>query len=355
MEAPKVFTVSGRTQKTTRWMNAFALTAVAFSAALVAVANVDSNKSSQILNVSYDPTRELFKDLNQQFTAKYQRDTGEKWSIQQSHGGSSRQSRAVIDGLKADVVSLALFPDVDALRKQGLIGEGWSKRLPHDSQPFTSTIVFVVRKGNPKHIHDWRDLATGDVSVITPSPKTSGNGKLSVLAAWGSVVYRGGTEAQARDYLTRLYRHVSGLASGARDATTSFAEEKNGDVHLTWENEALLETEASGGELELVYPPVSIRAEPTVAWVDANVAGTRKEAFAKAYLQFLYTDQAQEIIARHGYRPVNDEILRRHADRLPAVDLFPVTILGKDWDEVRQKFFDDNGIFDSIYRPKARS
>jgi sulfate/thiosulfate transport system substrate-binding protein len=335
------------------WMNAFALTAVAVSAGVVVVANVNTDKTNQILNVSYDPTRELFKDLNQQFVTKYQRDTGQKWSIQQSHGGSSRQARAVIDGLKADVVTLALFPDVDSLRKHGLIAEDWSKRLPDDSQPFTSTIVFVVRKGNPKKIRDWPDLARSDVSVITPSPKTSGNGKLSVLAAWGSVIYRGGSEAQARQYLTRLYQHVSGLESGSRDATTNFADEKNGDVHLTWENEALLETEASGGELQLVHPPVSIRAEPSVAWVDANVTGTRREAFAKAYLQFLYTDQAQEIIARHGYRPVNAEILQRHADRLPPVDLFPVTILGKDWDQILQRFFDDNGIFDTIYKPPA--
>jgi sulfate transport system substrate-binding protein len=342
-------------QNTSPWLNILGLAAVAIAAGLVTVANVDSNKSSEILNVSYDPTRELFQDLNQRFLSDYQHRTGQKWSIRQSHGGSSRQSRAVIDGLKADVVSLALFPDVDGLRKHGLLPEDWSKRLPHDSQPFTSTIVFVVRKGNPKNIHDWPDLASGDVSVITPSPKTSGNGKLSVLAAWGSVIHRGGTEAQARDYLTRLYQHVSGLESGARDATMAFAEEKTGDVHLTWENEALLETEASGGELAMVYPKASILAEPTVAWVDGNVAGTRKEAFAKAYLQFLYTDQAQEIIARHGYRPVNAGILRGHADRLPPLDLFPVTIFGKDWDEVRQKFFDDNGIFDRIYKPKATS
>jgi sulfate transport system substrate-binding protein len=336
-------------------MNAFALAAVALSAAVVVIANVDTGKTNQILNVSYDPTRELFKDLNQQFITKYQRDTGQKWSIQQSHGGSSRQSRAVIDGLKADVVTLALFPDVDALRKRGLIAEGWSKRLPHDSQPFTSTIVFVVRKGNPKHIRDWPDLIGRDISVITPSPKTSGNGKLSVLAAYGSVVYRGGSEAQARDYLTRLYQHVPVLDSGARGATTTFADNEVGDVHLTWENEALLETEDSGGDLQIIYPPVSIRAEPTVAWVDANVAGTRREAFARAWLQFLFTDQAQEAIAQHGYRPVNAEILRRHADRLPPVNLFPVTLLGKDWDEIRVKFFDDNALFDAIYKPKATS
>jgi sulfate transport system substrate-binding protein len=340
---------------TSRWINTFALSAVALSAAVVVIANVDSGKSNQILNVSYDPTRELFKDLNQRFAAKYQRETGQKWTVQQSHGGSSRQSRAVIDGLKADVVTLALFPDVDALRKHGLIADGWNKRLPHDSQPFTSTIVFVVRKGNPKHIRDWPDLIGRDVSVITPSPKTSGNGKLSVLAAYGSVLYRGGSEARAREYLAELYRHVPVLDSGARGATTTFADNEVGDVHLTWENEALLETEDSGGDLQIVYPSVSIRAEPTVSLVDVNVAGTRRETFARAYLQFLFTDEAQEMIAQHGYRPVNADILRRHVDRLPPVNLFPASLLGKDWEEIRQKFFDDNALFDAIYKPKATS
>jgi sulfate transport system substrate-binding protein len=329
-------------------MNAFALAALALSVGLVTLANIDIKKSNQILNVSYDPTRELFKDINQQFITEYQRETGVRLNIQQSHGGSSSQSRAVIDGLRADVVSFALFPDVDALRKRGLIAQDWSKRLPNDSQPFSSAIVFVVRRGNPKSIRDWPDLVGEDVSVITPNPKTSGNGKLSVLAAWGSVIYRGGTEAQAREYLARLYRHVPVLDTGARGATSTFAEEKIGDVHLTWENEALLETENSGGELQIVYPPVSIRAEPSVAWVDANVAGTRREAPAKAYLQFLFTDQAQETIARYGYRPVNAEILRRHAARLPPINLFSITLLGKNWDEVYRKFFDENAIFDAI-------
>ena len=342
-------------KRTSQWLNAFALAALALSVGLVIFANIDSGKTNAILNVSYDPTRELFKDINQQFITEYQRQTGLKLNIQQSHGGSSRQSKAVIDGLKADVVSFALFPDVDALRKRGLIAQDWSKRLPHNSQPFSSTIVFVVRKGNPKNIHDWADLINPDVSVITPNPKTSGNGKLSVLAAWGAVIYRGGTEAQAREYLTRLYQHVQVLDTGSRGATTTFADEKLGDVHLTWENEALLEAENSSGELQIVYPPVSIRAEPSVAWVDANVSGTRREAFAKAYLQFLFSDQAQETIARNGYRPMNAEILHRHADRLPPINLFPITILGKNWDEIYQKFFDENAIFDTIFPRKVNA
>jgi len=342
-------------KRTSQWLNAFALAALALSVRLVIFANIDSGKTNAILNVSYDPTRELFKDINQQFITEYQRQTGLKLNIQQSHGGSSRQSKAVIDGLKADVVSFALFPDVDALRKRGLIAQDWSKRLPHNSQPFSSTIVFVVRKGNPKNIHDWADLINPDVSVITPNPKTSGNGKLSVLAAWGAVIYRGGTEAQAREYLTRLYQHVQVLDTGSRGATTTFADEKLGDVHLTWENEALLEAENSSGELQIVYPPVSIRAEPSVAWVDANVSGTRREAFAKAYLQFLFSDQAQETIARNGYRPMNAEILHRHADRLPPINLFPITLLGKNWDEIYQKFFDENAIFDTIFPRKVNA
>jgi sulfate transport system substrate-binding protein len=338
----------------TRWLNTFALTAAAVGTALVVVGNTDRDKSSQLLNVSYDPTRELFVDLNRQFIAKYENDTGRKLTIKQSHGGSSRQARAVIDGLQADVVTLALYSDVDALRKQGLIPDGWAKRLPHDSAPWTSTIVFVVRRGNPLHIRDWPDLIGADVSVITPNPKTSGNGKLSLLGAWGAVIYRGGSEMQARDYLRRLYANVPVLDTGARGAATTFADEKVGDVHLTWENEALREVEDSKGELEIVYPPVSILAEPSVTWVDSNVSRRQTAACAKAYLEFLYTASAQETIARYGYRPIDPEILKKHADRLPKIDLFPVTMLAKDWDDAQQKFFADNGIFDVIYKPRAK-
>jgi sulfate transport system substrate-binding protein len=323
-------------------------------AALVIVGNTDQDKSSQLLNVSYDPTRELFADLNRQFVAKYQNETGRKLVIKQSHGGSSRQARAVIDGLDADVVTLALFSDVDALRKQGLLTDGWWKRLPHNSAPWTSTIVFVVRKGNPLGIRDWPDLAGPAVGVITPNPKTSGNGKLTLLGAWGSVIYRGGSETQARDYLRRLYARVEVLDAGARTSANTFAGEKVGDVHLTWENEALREVEDSKGELEIVYPPVSILAEPSVAWVDSNVARRKSAASAKAYLEFLYTGPAQETIARYGYRPIDPEILKRHADRLPKIDLFPVTIVARDWDDAQQKFFAENGIFDTIYKPKAK-
>jgi sulfate/thiosulfate transport system substrate-binding protein len=316
--------------------------------------NIEGDSSNELLNVSYDPTRELFKDLNQQFVAQYAKQTGKKLIIQQSHGGSSRQAQAVIDGLPADVVTLALRSDVEALHRRGLIADGWADRLPDSSEPYTSTIVFVVRKGNPRGIKDWPDLIRPGVSVITPNPKTSGNGKLSVLAAWGSVIYRGGSEAEALQYLKELYVHVPVLDSGARDATNTFTQEKLGDVHLTWENEALLETEEYRGDLEIVYPPVSIRAEPSVAWVDANVARRKTETYAKAYLEFLFTDQAQESIAQHGYRPINLEILKKHANRLPQIDLFPVTILAKNWDEAQQKFFADAGIFDAIHSGQAK-
>ena len=338
----------------TLWLNAFAVTAMVVAVTLVVVKNIQGDTSNQLLNVSYDPTRELFQDLNGQFSAQYAKQTGKKLTIQQSHGGSSRQAQAVMDGLPADVVTLAMRSDVEALHRRGLIADGWAQRLPDDSEPYTSTIVFVVRKGNPKNVRDWPDLVRPGVSVITPNPKTSGNGKLSVLAAWGSVVYRGGSETQALQYLKELYQHVPVLDTGARDATNTFTQEKIGDVHLTWENETLLEAEEYRGDVDIVYPPVSIRAEPSVAWVDANVARRKTEAYAKAYLEFLFTDQAQETIAQHGYRPINPETLNRHANRFPQIDLFPVTILAKNWEDAQQKFFADSGIFDGIHSGLAK-
>jgi len=244
----------------TRWLNTFAVIAVTLAVALVVVGNTDTHRSAELLNVSYDPTRELFVDLNKQFATRYANETGRRLVIKQSHGGSGRQARAVIDGLEADVVTLALYSDVDALRKQGLIPDGWADRLPYNSAPWTSTIVFVVRKGNPLRVHDWPDLIRPHVEVITPNPKTSGNGKLSLLAAWGSVTQRGGDETRAREFVRKLYQHGSVLDAGARTSASTFADEKQGDVHLTWENEALREVTDSGGELEIVYPPVSILA-----------------------------------------------------------------------------------------------
>ena len=330
------------------------LLAVVVAVALVFFGNIDRDKSIQLLNVSYDPTRELFQDLDQQFVLKYERETGQKLTIKQSHGGSSRQVHAIIEGLEADVVSLALPSDIDFLRKHGLIKDGWPDRLPNHSHPYTSTIVFVVRRGNPKSIKDWPDLVRPGVSVITPNPKTSGNGKLSLLAAWGSIIYRGGNEAQARDYLRRLYQNVAVLGTGARDATIAFTQDKIGDVHLTWENEARFETQESQGELEIVYPPISIRAEPSVSWVDQNVERKKTESYAKAYLEFLFSRPAQETMARYGYRPIDPDILKEYANRLPAVQLFPVTLVARDWDDAQQKFFADNGVFDLVYTPPPK-
>jgi len=327
------------------WINLAAVVAVAVAATLIVARNVEGDTSHQLLNVSYDPTRELYRRINDEFIAEYRTQTGKHLQIKQSHGGSSRQARTVADGQQpADVVTLGLYSDVDALRKRGLIAEGWSKRLPNNSQPYTSTIVFVVRKGNPKHIHDWPDLIVGDVEIITPDPKSSGNGKLSALAAWGAIVSRGGNEAQARAYLKSLYDHAPVLDQGARGAAVTFAVERIGDVHLTWENEALREV-AEAKDLEIVYPPVSILAEPYVAWVDANVARNKTQADAKAYLEFLFTDQAQDIIAEFGYRPFRKESLEKFADRLPQ----------RDWDDAQQKFFAENGIIDTVYTPKPKA
>ena len=305
----------------------------------------------ELLNVSYDPTRELWRQLNERFIAAYAKSPGGQLTIKQSHGGSSAQARAVIDGLEADVVTLALEPDTDAIRKAGLIADGWQKQLPNGSVPYTSTIVFVVRKGNPKRIKDWPDLVKPGIQIITPSPKTSGNGKLSFLAAWGSVVSRGGSEADALEYVTKLYKQVPVLDSGARGSTTTFAQRKLGDVHLTWENEARLEVQEAGGELEIVNPPTSILATPPVAVVDANAKRHGTEAAAKAYLEYLYTDDGQEIIAKNFYRPVKPEVLARHKADFPDVKLFPVTTVAKDWNDAFAKFFGEGKVFDSIYKP----
>jgi sulfate transport system substrate-binding protein len=304
-----------------------------------------------LLNVSYDPTRELWRELNATFIARSAREANLKLQIKQSHGGSSTQARAVIDGLDADVVSLASWSDTDAIRKRGLIAAGWEQRLPNRSLPYTSTVVFVVRKGNPKGIKDWPDLIKPGIAVVTPNPKTSGNGQLSLYSAWGSVVLRGGTRDDAVKYVTRLYQHVPVLDSGARGATMTFVQKRIGDVHLAWENEAHLEVREAKGELELVYPPISIRAEPHVAVVDKNVDRKGTRAAAEAYLKFLYTDEAQEIIAKHYYRPRNETLLKKHATTFPAMRLFAVTEIGKDWDDVREKLVGDGSVFDAIYKP----
>ena len=305
---------------------------------------------TELLNVSCDPTRELWRDVNEKFIERYEEDRGVRLSIKMSHGGSANQARAVIDGLEADVVTLGLWSDTSAVQKRGLIDENWSSRLPFNALPYYSTIVFVVRKGNPKNVHDWRDLINPGVEVITPNPKTSGNGKLSFLAAWGAELRRTGSEEQARAFVSEIYRsHVRILDSGARGATTTFAQRKRGDVHLTWENEAYSEVQEYGGELEIVYPSVSIRAEPPVAMVDANARRKGTKPAADAYLKFLYTDEAQEIIATHRYRPSDPKALVRHRDKFPDLPLFPITEIAPSWDAANDRFFTEGAVFDRIY------
>lgn len=321
------------------------------AAAWVAVSGV--TREPGLLNVACDPTRELWRDLNAEFARRPTAPDGTRVPVRQSHGGSGSQARSVIDGLDADVATLALFTDTDAVRKAGLIDDGWVNDFPNRSLPFTSTIVFVVRKGNPKRITDWPDLAREDVGVITPNPKTSGNGKWSFLAAWGSVVARGGTDAEALGLVADIYRRAPVLDAAARTATLSFTDKRIGDVHLTWENEAHLEVQESHGGLEIVYPPVSVLAEPHVAVVDRVVDRKGTRAAAEAYLAFLYTEPAQEIIARHHYRPTHEAVRRRTADRFPAIELFAVVpTLGPDWDAVQGRFFAAGGEFDRIMRAR---
>ena len=327
---------------------------LAASAWIVDAGRVRDEHAGEMLNVSYDPTRELWRDLNQKFLAHCQEDRGEKLTIRQSHGSSGSQARAVIDGLDADVVTLALWSDIDAIAKKGLSATNWESRLPNRSLPYLSTVIFVVRKDNPRNIRDWPDLLQPNVKIITPNPKISGNGKLSFLAAWGAVRERGGSDADARAFVTQLYRQVPVLDSGARGATTTFAQKKIGDVHLTWENEAHLEVEEAHGELELVYPPLSIRAEPPVAWVDVNVRRKGTLAAAEAYLRYLYTDEAQEIIAKHHYRPSKEEIRLRHVASLPNIKLFPVTSVTSSWEEAQTRFFSEGAVFDQIFTPQGR-
>jgi sulfate transport system substrate-binding protein len=322
---------------------------------LIVGKNFDRKAPVELLNVSYDPTRELYRDINAAFATQYEKESGTHLEIHQSHGGSSRQARLVVSGeLNPDVVTLGLPSDVEILRKHGRIAEGWAARLPNHSRPYYSTIVFVVRKGNPSQIRDWPDLIKPGIEVITPDPKSSGNGKLTALAAWGAIVTRGGSESEARNFLKALYEHAPFLVPAARAAGIAFAVEKIGDVHLAWENEALREVTESNGGLEIVYPPVSILAEPSVAWVDANVEKNGRATIARTYLEYLFSDAAQEIIARNGYRPSNPKILEKYAERLPTLKLFDVTAVAKSWDDAQAKFFGENGIIDTVYRPKPR-
>lgn len=314
----------------------------------------DGGKEVKLLNVSYDPTRELYRDINEAFARDWQTKTGQTLKVDQSHGGSGKQARAVIDGLQADVVTLALAYDIDAIAEQaGLLGKDWQSRLPSNSAPFTSTIVFLVRKGNPKAIKDWDDLVRPDVKVITPNPKTSGGARWNYLAAWGYELQRtGGDQAKAKDFVTRLFRNVPVLDSGARGSTTTFVERGQGDVLLAWENEAYLAVNELGKDkFELIVPSVSILAEPPVAVVDKVVDKHGTRALAQAYLEFLYTEPGQEIAARHYYRPRLDAVAQRYKGQFASVRLFTIDEVFGGWHKAQAAHFADGGVFDQIYQP----
>jgi len=306
-------------------------------------------KDVTLLNASYDPTRELYKDVNQAFAAQWKAQHGDTVTIQMSHGGSGKQARSVVDGLPADVVTLALAYDVDAVADHGLLAKDWQKRLPDNASPYTSTIVFLVRKGNPKGIKDWPDLLKSDVKVITPNPKTSGGARWNFLAAWGYALKQpGGNEAKARAFVRDLYRHVPVLDTGARGATNTFVQRGIGDVLLAWENEALLSQRELGKDgFQIVLPSVSILAEPPVAIVDKNVDRHGTREVAQAYLKFLYSPQGQELEAKHFYRPRSAEVAQKYAAQFPKVDTFTIDELG-GWRQVQAKFFADGAIFDQI-------
>src|ERR1700694_1807126 len=307
-----------------------------------------------LLNVSYDPTRELYADFNKAFAAAYQKETGKSVEIKQSHGGSGSQARAVIDGLQADVVTLALAYDVDAIAAKGLIAADWQKRLPLNSSPYTSTIVFLVRKGNPKGVRDWDDLIKPGVSVITPNPKTSGGARWNYLAAWGYALRKyGNDEGRARNFVTALFHNVPVLDSGARGATTTFVERGQGDVLLAWENEAFLALKEFGsGKFEIVVPSVSILAEPPVAVVDKVVDrhGTRK--LAEAYLKYWYSEEGQEIAARNFYRPRSTAVPAALTKQFPKIKLYTIDDSFGGWTKAQKTHFADGGVFDSIYQPQ---
>lgn len=310
------------------------------------------SKNEQLLNVACDPTRELWHDINAAFLAHYERETGTKVFIRQSHGGSGSQARAVIDGLPGDVISLALWTDTNAVAKAGLLDPDWEKRYPNRSLPYTSTIVFVVRRGNPLGLRDWSDLAAHPtVKVIAANPKTSGAAKLGVVAAWGSVVAAGGSAREADDLVRAVYRKVPALESSSRVATVTFARKQIGDVHLTWENEAWLEQREMKGELEIVYPARSILAEPHVAIVDANVERNGTRAVAEAYLNFLYASPSQDAIAENYYRPTTPAAAARHAEKFGNLDRFPIaSVLPGGWPEAQKRFFDDGALFDRVFQ-----
>lgn len=317
--------------------------------------NEKANKTKEIelLNVSYDPTRELYEEFNKRFAADWEEKTGQKVNIKQSHGGSGKQSRSVIDGLEADVVTLALAYDIDAIAQAGKLSENWQQELEDNSSPYTSTIVFLVRKGNPKEIKDWDDLVNSGVEVITPNPKTSGGARWNYLAAWGyALKQNNGDEQKAQEFVTKLFKNVPVLDSGARGSTTTFVERGIGDVLIAWENEAFLAINELGKDkFEIVVPSISILAEPPVTVVDKVTDKRGTSEVAKAYLDYLYTDEGQEIAAKNYYRPRSQKVAEKYADQFPSIELMSIDDQFGGWKEAQKTHFDDGGVFDQIYKP----
>ena len=335
----------------------FVLTLALLTGALGFTSSIQAAESVSILNVSYDPTRELYQEFNIAFAKHWQAKTGQTVKILQSHGGSSKQARAVIDGLEADVVTLALAYDIDAIsEKAGLLPANWQSRLSNNSAPYSSTITFLVRKGNPKGIKDWDDLVKPGVSVITPNPKTSGVARWNYLAAWGYALKQsGGDEAKAQDFVLRLFKNVPVLDSGARGATTTFVERGIGDVLINWENEILLSTKGSGKDkFEIVVPPISILAEPTVSIVDKIVDKRGTRPVAQAYLEYLYSEEGQDIAGKNNYRPPLPSAAAKHAGNFPAVERFTLQEFFGNWQKAHKAHFADGGSFDQIYLPGAK-
>ena len=324
---------------------------VAVAAVLASVAwGVNAQQAVSLLNVSYDPTRELYVEFNAAFAKNWKAKTGQDVTIKQSHGGSGKQARSVIDGLDADVVTLALAGDIDALVKNGgWLAPDWQKKLPHNSSPYTSTIVLVVRQGNPKGIKDWDDLVKPGVSVITPNPKTSGGARWNYLAAWEFAKRKLGGDAKAKDFVTKLYANVPVLDTGARGSSITFAQRNQGDVFISWENEAHLLEKEFGSKVDIVYPSLSILAEPPVAVVDKNVDRKGTRAVAQAYLEYLYTDEGQDIAGKNFYRPISAKAQAKYAKQLPKLNLFTIDQGFGGWAKADKDLFADGGSFDQIY------
>ena len=329
------------------------LIAIAFIVALT-IQGVAQSSPVTLLNVSYDPTRELYQDYNAAFAKYWKAKTGQDVTVQQSHGGSSKQARAVIDGLEADVVTLALAYDIDAIAQNAkLLPASWQSRLPNNSSPYTSTIIFLVRKGNPKGIKDWDDLVRPGVAVITPNPKTSGGARWNYLGAWGYALKKsGGDESKAKDFIAKLYKNVPVLDSGARGSTTTFVERGMGDVLIAWENEVLLGAKELGQDkFEIVVPSTSILCEPTVSVVDKVVDKKGTRAVAEEYLKYLYSPEGQEIAAKRYYRPRSEAVAKKYASQFPKVKLFTLAEIIGDWQKTQKTHFADGGVFDQVYQP----